>query len=159
TRGRPRARRAGPARCRRGRARRVRRWEARGTGCRAVEACSSLGARGGLGLLALLFVVRVPVAAADGHRAGACDRAEVGGDVALLDRLPGIARLVLPGADLAVDDVVDVVAVGPLVLEVALAGLLRVRPDEAARVLVPLEVEDVAGDGALELAPLVLVLA
>src|SRR5262249_47642766 len=106
---------------------------------------------------ALFLVLVVPVAATDVGGAGAGDGVEVGRDVAHLLALPGIARLVLALADLADDLVVDVLALGPLVLEVPLARLGGVRADEAANVLRPGELQHVAGRLALELPPPVLV--
>src|ERR1700731_2419749 len=108
-----------------------------------MSICRLFGAGRPLGL-ALFFAVGVPVAAADVGGAGAHDRVGIGREVALLDRLPRVAYFVVAGADLAGDLVVDVIALGPLVLEVALAGLGRVGADEPARVLRPGEVEHVA---------------
>src|SRR5262245_31275885 len=118
--------------------------------------CSRCG-RGGRGLGgALLLVLAVPLAAADITRAGAADRLQIGLQVALLDGLPvRVADLVVADADLTGDQVVHVVTRRALVLEVPPADARRVRPDHADRVLLPGELHQVAGDAALDLAPLV----
>src|SRR5690606_28933974 len=109
--------------------------------------------RSASGVLALAII---PIATLDGglrlvghHAVG------IGFHAALLDRLPGVTRLVLAEAPLTVDLVVGVVVLWHDVLEVALAGAPGVRPEHADLVLFPLEAQQIAFGDAVELTPLV----
>src|SRR5262245_11813342 len=83
----------------------------------------------------------------------AADALQVGGHVPLLDAVPLVAGFVVVETPLSVELVVDVVAGWARVNEISLALARRRRTDQANLVLGPFEVEDVAGHGAVELAP------
>src|SRR5689334_1092897 len=83
----------------------------------------------------------------------AADALQVRRHAALLDAFPFAADLFVVEAVLAVELVVDVVPLGALVDEVPFALRRRAGADHAVLVLGPLVVDDVAGNGAVELTP------
>src|SRR5262249_32040134 len=81
------------------------------------------------------------------------DALQVRRHMALLDAVPLVARFVALEAPLALELIVNVVARGALVDEIAFALALVRRADKADLVLGPLEMNYVAGDWPVELAP------